>query len=199
MTQKRKKGTNQCVKQYTAQRITVEHALRGLCFGFPEGGCAHSDKISDKLYTGPDHESMPLKGHYFQHFPNQYYKNVSIQLDRLESLPTNRSELPDIKLIELQNINPLQDKGPAEGQFESDLHEADESITTSGIVCPLDLNDADTELKLVLGKRLGNEGAAEQALHAGEVAGATLNYIHEKPVSELTTQGFFQWLILLYL
>ena len=187
----RKKGTNQCVKQYTAKRNTVEQALRGLCFGFPEGGCAHADKICDKLYTGPDHESMPLKGRYFQHFPNQYYNNVSIQLDRLESLPTNRSELPGIKLIELPNINPEQDKGPAEGQFESDLHEADESITTSGIVCPLDPNDADKELKLVLGKLLGNEGAAEQALHAGEVAGATLNHIHEKPVSELKTPGFF--------
>ena len=44
---------------------------------------------------------------------------------------------------------------------------------------------------MVLGKLLGNEGAAEQALHAGEVAGATLNYIHEKPVSELKTPGFF--------
>ena len=51
----RKKRTNQCVKQYTVQRNTVEHALRGLCYGFPEGGCAHADKICDKLYTGPDH------------------------------------------------------------------------------------------------------------------------------------------------
>ena len=89
----------------------MEHALRGLCFGFPEGGCAHADKICLKLYTGPDHESMPLKGRYFQHFPNQYYNNVSIQLDRLESLPTTRSELPGIILMELQkNINPEQEK-----------------------------------------------------------------------------------------
>ena len=69
---------------------------------------------------------MPLKGRYFQYFLNQCYNNVSIHLDRLQSLPSNRSELPGIKLIELQNVSLEQHKGPAEGQL--DPNDADKEL-----------------------------------------------------------------------
>ncbi|XP_057310732.1 uncharacterized protein LOC130648690 [Hydractinia symbiolongicarpus] len=187
----KKKGTRNSVQQYTVQRGKVENALRGLCFGYPEGGTEYPDTNSEHLYNGSDHIDKPLKGRYFQFLPNEYYKDVSIKYDRIQNLPEMRSELPGLPVVEMPHIIPEEDKGPAENQFLENLPQDDESITRSGLVCPLESKDADKELRTILQKLLGSEDAVNQALEHGTIANANLEFTREQPIRELKTPGFF--------
>ena len=145
----------------------------------------------NNIYHGPDHDTQPLKRRYFQYLPNQYYKDVCIKQDRIDNLPECHAELPDLPVIELPEIIPETDKGPAKNQFVDKMPTNDENITRSGIICPLELKDVDKELKTVLNRLLGSEAAAEEAIQHGAVAGADMEYTRENPVNELKTPGFF--------
>ena len=187
----RKKGSKTTIRHYTVERNKVENALRGLCFGYPEGGLEFPQGAVNNIYHGPDHDTRPLKGRYFQYLPNQYYKDVCIKQDRIDNLPECRAELPDLPVIELPEIIPETDKGPAKNQFVDEMPTNDENITRSGIICPLEPKDVDKELKIVLNRLLGSEAAAEEAIQHGAVAGADMEYTRENPVNELKTPGFF--------
>ena len=150
--------------QYTVQRHKVEKALHGLCYGYPEGGLDSPQGSANKIYNGLNHDDKPLQGCYFEYFPNQYYKSVSIKQDRINNLPQHRTQLPDLPIIELPEINPETDTGPAENQVTHDIPADDENLTHSGIVCPLEPKDVDTELRLTLNRLLGSEAATQQAL-----------------------------------
>ena len=65
-------------------------------------------------------------------------------------------------IIELPEIIPETDKGPAENQVTHDIPADDENLTHSGIVCPLEPKDVDTELRLTLNRLLGSEAATQQ-------------------------------------
>ena len=45
----RRKGSQNSMRQYTVQRSKVENALRGLCFGYPEGGVQFPDAVNTEL------------------------------------------------------------------------------------------------------------------------------------------------------
>ena len=185
----RKKGRNEVIRQYTAQRNVVEDAIKGLCFGFPNGGLeTYSDGY--KQYDGPDHISKPLNGRYFQHFPNRFYKDVAIEQNRLDELPEVRSELPGLQVIPVPNVMLEEDQGPAPAQVEL-AGVNDESTTTSGIACPLDPRDSDKELKAILDKLLGKTGAGSDAIQEGKVASVDWNNSKGQPLTELKTPGYF--------
>ena len=188
---RRKDSSNNSMRQYTVQRDKVQNALLGLTFGFQHGGLQYPQGAAIHLYTGPDHTNRPLKGRFFEYFPNEYYKDVTIKQDRIDNLPDSREELPDLPCIELPEIIQEGDKGPARNQFVHSIPAEDESLTRSGIVCPLEPKDADTELRIMLNRLLGSEEATDQALQQGQVAGAEIQYTRENPLRELKTPGFF--------
>ena len=72
----RRKGSGKTT-QYTVQRNVVQQALKGLCFGFPEGGTIVPHE-NYECYDGPNHITMKLKGHYFKYTPNPFYKESAI-------------------------------------------------------------------------------------------------------------------------
>ena len=124
---------------------------------------------------------------YFQHFPNRYYADVQIKHDRIGQFPQERSQLPGLKIIEVEkNINE-EDKGPSPGQFFIPFSSDDESVTTSGLTCPVDPKDADKELNSILKKLTGSD----DILKENGVASADWNHSNQSPVSELKTPGFF--------
>ena len=106
-------------------------------------------------------------------------------------MPECRAELPDLPVIELPEIIPETDKGPAKNQFVKEMPTNDENITRSGIICPLEPKDVDKELKIVLNRLLDSEAVSEEAIQHGAVAGADMEYTRENPVNELKTPGFF--------
>ena len=194
----RRKGSGR-TRQYTVQRDVVEKALKGLCYGFPLGG-TEIQKEGFTLYNGPDHVNMPLTQIFFKYHPNPYYRDVEIRQDRLNNLPRDRIELPDLPVIDLPDTLIQQDQGPAEAQFDLPFSEHDESTTRSGIAVPLEPRDVDMELKLILDKFIGEEGAGENALKKGKVAGVDWDKMQDQPpLNELKTPGFLQWLILPFL
>ena len=186
----RRKGKHSVLRQYTVERHIVENALIGLCFGFPTGGIL-TEQEGYKKYYGPDHNMLAVHGRYFLFFPNAFYKDAIISKDRLNNLPTHRAQLPGIQVIEVPTITPEEDKGPAEEQFRVPVAEDDESVTRSGITCPLPPGDIDSEMKLMIDRLIGKEGAGEQALQAGQVAAVDWEYTKGEPLSELKTPGFF--------
>ena len=186
----RRKGSGR-TRQYTVQRDVVEKALKGLCYGFPLGG-TEIQKEGFTLYNGPDHVNMPLTQRFFKYHPNPYYRDVEIRQDRLNNLPHDRIELPDLPVIDLPDTLIQQDQGPAEAQFDLPFSEHDESTTRSGIAVPLEPRDVDMELKLILDKFIGEEGAGENALKTGKVAGVDWDKMQDQPpLNELKTPGFF--------
>ena len=98
-----------------------------------------------------------------------------IREDRLHDLPLARSELPGLQIIEIEGMLSEQDKGPAQQQAEIDPDINDQSVTVSGIACPLTPLDTQTELKLLLDKYLG-KGKGEKAIKDGSVA--SVNWQH---------------------
>ena len=186
----KRKGANHILHQYSLQRKTVEEALKGLCFGFPHGGIS-TPEDGYQLYTGPDHSNMPLKGRYFQYLPNQFYNDVRVEENRLGKLPVIRNQLPGINVIEIPEMLPQQDLGPAPEQAELEHDDTDESNTASGVACPLEPQDCDKELNSILDKLIGKEGAGQQAVLNGQVASVNWDHIKGKPLSELSTEGFF--------
>ena len=131
----KRKGKNDKCKHYTVQRHTVQRALECLCFGVPNGGLEHQ-LPNTKLYKGPNHKNKILKGKYFEHFPNPYYTDVDIVLDRLSELPTEREEYHGLLTVYTEKDITEKDKGPAPEQFEIPYSPTDESYTTSGITLP---------------------------------------------------------------
>ena len=85
-------------------RKRVEDALKGLCYGYPHGGLEFPEGECKELYTHDDHIHMPLNGRYFQFIPNPYYHDVEIMQDNLELLPETRSQLPQLKVVERENV-----------------------------------------------------------------------------------------------
>jgi hypothetical protein len=167
----------------------VEQALKGLCFGFPNGGLLN-DVPGYKQYHGPDHLNKLLNGHYFEHLPNSFYKDVVIEENRLIAIPQVRNELPGLSVIDVPEIEPETDLGPAPEQAELPGIN-DESTTTSGIACPLDPRDTDKELKTILDKMLGKAGAGEEALRDGRVASVDWSTTRGQLLDELRTPGYF--------
>ena len=119
--------------------------LKGLCYDFPLGG-TEIQKEGFTLYNGPDHVNMPLTQRVFKYHQNPYYRDVEIKQDRLNNLPHDRSELPDLYVIDLPDTLIQQDQGPAEAQFDLSFS------SRSGIAVPLEPRDVDMELKLILDK-----------------------------------------------
>jgi len=59
-----------------------------------------------QLYTGPDHIRKPLKGRYFNHSPNQYYHKVEIQEDKIQNLPEEAIQFPELKIVDMDKDIP---------------------------------------------------------------------------------------------
>ena len=157
----------------------------------PEGGLEHPSGAANKFFSGPNHTHCQLTNRYFEYCPNQYYHDVNLNLQRLESLPEDRDALPGLPVIEVPEIQQESDLGPAPKQFTNKVPVDEDDFTRSGIVCPMKPKDVDKELRLTLAKLLGSEDAANEAINEGNVARATLEYNTEQPLNELNTVGFF--------
>ena len=174
-------------KRYLASRSNVQNALEGLVFGYPKYGVDQPPCDGYVLYRGNNHISgIDLEGKYFLYPPNPYYADVTIDAQRLSML----SELPsyvDVPSIDALDDPELQDDGPAKEQF--DHLDANEEIGSwSGIVAPLEMRDADDDLKKLLKQFVG-----DGALCEGKYAQVPFNNpVHdEKPLPELSTEGLF--------
>jgi len=176
-----RKGKNDKLKQYTVSRLAVEEALKCLCFGVPCGGLeieASDMKLYHYNYTIIIIPNTPLNGRYF------FYCDVEILEDRLEQLPIERDQYPYLKIVHTEKEIPEEEKGPAPNQFEIPYLPSDETVTTSGITCPLDPKDVDSELKNILQRLTGNNDF-------GQVGVAEWDFTNGTPLSELKTPGFF--------
>ena len=98
-----------------------------------------------------------MKGKYFLYLPNSYYWEVTIDESRLNMLPRVPSpvQLPTIKIHDDPEFQG-EDNGPSKHQFDT-LHENEEIVSLSGITAPINMKDADDELKELLKKFLGND------------------------------------------
>ena len=65
-------GASGKLRHYSVKRSSVQEALEGLCYGFPNGGIDSPNDLYQELYTGTDHRQMPLRDKYFQYVPNPY-------------------------------------------------------------------------------------------------------------------------------
>ena len=175
-------------KRYLASRTKVQNALEGLVFGFPKYGVA--EPLSDEyvIYHGTDHVSgITLKGKYFIYTPNRYYADVTIDAQRLSTL----SEIPSY--VNVPSMDALDDpefeddEGPAKEQFDQ-IDSNEEIASWSGIVAPLEMRDADDDLKKMLEKFLGHGACGEMKFAQVPFNDREHN---EKPLSELSTDGFF--------
>eukprot|EP00111_Clytia_hemisphaerica_P009342 TCONS_00027422-protein len=182
----KRKNQNITSKQYGVRRHKVEQALNGLCFGYPNGGYEDEQPETQK-YDGPNCMGVQLNGRYFQYFPNSYYADTVIHQDRINQLPDEAAQLPGLKVVETQEDMTEDEKGPAPNQFFIPFNEGDDSVTGSGITCPVDPQDADKELKMIIQKMTGSE----EILHQGGVASADWDRTREVPIKELKTPGFF--------
>ena len=85
------KNKNNSSKRYLACRRRVESALNGLVFGVPSGGI-DSPMSGYKKYNGKNHISgIPLNGKHFIYLPNEYYWDVDIVPERLNTIPQEES------------------------------------------------------------------------------------------------------------
>ena len=178
----RRKGSNDVSKHYSVQRYKVEEAIKGLCYGLPNGGYEHEQPNTYK-YLGPDHMNKLLNGRYFYFFPNEYYSDIEIQHDRLQRLPLDSIQCPGLKVIDTDEISE-QEKGPAPEQFQVPFSEDDESFTVSGVTLPMEPKDADFEIQSIIKKLIGDNQHQPVALSEWE-------YADGEPLSELKTPGFF--------
>ena len=69
----------------------------------------------------------------------------------------------------------------------------EEIVSLSGIIAPINMKDADDELKKLLKKFLGNDADNWQdVINEGRIAEIPFNNkSNEKVLSELSTEGFF--------
>ena len=185
----KKKGDKNLPKDYMVSRYPIQDALYGLCFGYPHGG---SDVLlpNYRKYHGPDHVDMPLNGRYFLYLPNVYYSSVIINKNRICDLPLESQHPKSLRVIEVDNMAPDQDFGPAENQHKMGCNSDDQSNTVSGIACPLEPCDTEQHLTALLDKVLG-PGEGSKALNSGNVAEAHMERHTGQPLNELKTVGFF--------
>ena len=85
-----------------------------------------------------------------------------------------------------------EDNCPSKHQFDT-LHENEEIVSLSGITAPINMKDADDELKKLLKKFLGNDADNWQnVINEGRIAEIPFNNkSNEKVSSELRTESFF--------
>ena len=125
----------------------IKYQIQALVFGVPK--CEVSQPLNNyHLYYGNDHCSgTQLKGKYFLYLPNSYYWDVTIDESRLNMLPRVPSpvQLPTIKIHDDPEFQG-EDNGPSKHQFDT-LHENEEIVSLSGITAPINMKDADVELK----------------------------------------------------
>ena len=189
------KSSNNSSKAYMASRQRVQDALNGLVYGFPIYG-TNTPQPGYTQYHGKNHISgIILNKKYFLYPPNPYYHDVTIELDRLLNIPENHSiveGLPIISTDKNNNEQSTEDKGPAPGQFEK-LAVDEELTTSSGFAAQLTNSDADENVKNALRLFLGEDCNIEELIEAGRVA--NIGKLHtnkkEKPIPELSTEGFF--------
>ena len=189
----KKKGNNSTSKKYAVQRTKVEQAIKGLCYGFPNGGL-EIQSVGTSLYTGPNCGNVQLNGRYFEHFPNRYYADVEIEQDRIDILPQECAQLPGLKVVEVEKDINEEDKGPSPDQFFIPFNKEDETVTASGLTCPIDPKDADKELNEILKKLTGSK----DILKENGVASANWNHT-DQSLPNLRRQDFLQWHFLIYL
>ena len=91
------------------------------------------------------------------YLPNSYYWDVTIDESHLNMLPRVPSpvQLPTIKIHDDPEFQG-EDNGPSKHQFDT-LHENEKLVYPClGITAPINMKDADDELKKLLKKILGN-------------------------------------------
>jgi hypothetical protein len=151
--------------------------------------------------------------------PNPYWADVEVDEARVAALPSD-GDLPGVKVVEVDDMPEEADRGPAEKQFELSQEEAhadgfgvdgaaermavdadandeaeddaDESVTTSGLVCPRDPRSLEAELKAALTRLLGADAAG--MVRDGQVAVGDWRREEGAPIRELATEGFFTML-----
>lgn len=123
--------------------------------------------------------------------PNPYYGDVTIDRSRLLALPEVRAVLPGLRVIDTDDLDEEEDRGPAEGQHQPDPGAAaaaaaaaaatdangfrmDETVTTSGFTSPRSPIGLDAQMREALAKVVGGDLAAK--LRAYEVM--QVNYEH---------------------
>ena len=143
-------------KRYLASRPKVQNALEGLVFGFPKYGVAEPLSDNYVLYQGNNHISgVTLKGKYFIYPPNPYYADVTIDAQRLSTLSEVPSYVNDPSMDALDDPEFQDDEGPAKEQFDK-IDSNEEIASWSGIVAPVEMRDADDDLKKMMEKFLGD-------------------------------------------
>ena len=96
---RKKNSTPGISKAYLVQGDKVEHALKGLCFGYPTGGMPNATPDCQLQYNGKYHIHMSVKGK----FPNEYYADVNTKQDRINNLPDNAEELLGLSVLPVGN------------------------------------------------------------------------------------------------
>ncbi|XP_066920336.1 uncharacterized protein [Clytia hemisphaerica] len=124
-----------------------------------------------------------------------HYHDVIIEQNRLLNIPEDAGIIPGLPIVsanKFNNENKNEDKGPAPGQFEK-LAVDEELTTASGFATQLTNSDADENVKNALRAFLGDNANVEEILEAGQVADIGRLHLNkrEKPIPELSTDGFF--------
>ncbi|XP_066926384.1 uncharacterized protein [Clytia hemisphaerica] len=176
-------------------RQRVQDALMGLLFGYPNFGL-DNPQLGYTQYSGKNHISgRILKGRYFLYEPNEWYHDVTIEQNRLQSIPENHGIIEGLPIVSAgkgKTEDATEDRGPAPGQFEK-LAVDEELTTSSGFAAQLTNSDADENVKNALRAFLGENSDLEEILNNGVVAdmGKLHTSKREKPIPELSTEGFF--------
>ena len=184
------KRKNANSRQYTASRNAVQNALEGLVFGFPKYGLTQSVEGFTQ-YQGPNHVSgQILKNRWFKYEPNRFYHDVTIEQKRLEKISSERSQLDGIPIYQVPDYanKDEEDQGPSEHQFDK-LQENEEITSTSGMVTPINPQDLTEEILEKIRKMVGDE--FENPLENAVNVDPTDNERRQKPLKELSTEGFF--------
>ena len=112
---------------------------------------------------------IELYGKYFEYPPNPYYFDVTIEKERLDTLPESPSHV-NLPTVDASHDQETDDHGPAKDQFDH-LSKDEEIPSYSGIAVPLNMQDADEEVKKPLNKFLKNSSQTwEYVIEAGKVA-----------------------------
>ena len=184
------KRKNANSRQYTASRNAVQNALEGLVFGFPKYGLSQSVEGFTQ-YQGSNHVSgQILKNRWFKYEPNRFYHDATIEQKRLEKISSERSQLDGIPIYQVPDYanKDEEDQGPSEHQFDK-LQENEEITSTSGMVTPINPQDLTEEILEKIRKMVGDE--FENPLENAVNVDPTDNEQRQKPLKELSTEGFF--------
>eukprot|EP00111_Clytia_hemisphaerica_P011688 TCONS_00034333-protein len=95
--------------------------------------------------------------------------------------------MPGLQVEEVDDEMTEDQKGPAPNQFFIPFDENDDSVTTSGITCPVDPQNVEKEFKMIVKKLTGSE----EVLQNGGVASADWDHNRQDPIKELKTPGYF--------